>query len=68
MEKWPQYRQLHRSKFEFVVAVRNIIRYEKEARWEMQCLNICSTINEMNLPAAAGLNWYVYPLEIFAPF
>jgi len=53
----PAYEQLQPRKLVFVVAVRNTIRYEKEARWEMQCLNICSATDEMNLPATTGHNW-----------
>ena len=53
----PAYEQLQPLKLVFVAAIRNTIRYEKEARWEMQCLNICSATNKMNLPATTGHNW-----------
>jgi len=53
----PAYEQLQPLKLVFVAAIRNTVRYEKEASWEMQCLNICSAANKMNLPATTGHNW-----------
>jgi len=53
----PACEQLQPRKLVFVAATRNMIRYEKEAMWEMQCLDICSATNEMNLPATTGHNW-----------